>query len=161
MMPAMLATLLTTDPGPTWTLSTADTRATVGVVGEQPGILSLRNVGDDHEWCVSFTSVPLVQTVVVDGKTEATGWRFAAGRLTGAGSILTLNFKSRLGGISLRSVWRARKGRGPIEHWVEIVNKTASVVTVPLQESLALTDMEPGGAASVWWVRRGAGNAMT
>ena len=90
-----------------------------------------------------------------------TAWRFANGNLSEKGTILTLIFQNANPRLDLRSVWRARKGRGPIEHWTEFVNRSNSNITVPQQESLALDGVNAGGKAEAWWVRRGASNALT
>ena len=44
---------------------------------------------------------------------------------------------------------------------MEIQNRSAQPVTVSHQDSLSLHGLSPGGAAEVWWIKRGGSNAST
>jgi hypothetical protein len=140
-----------------WLLHTDDTMATIGVVDDRPVLLRLGSPNDGHRWCAR-SPVPFMDKVWLAGSETPTHWHFLRGRLSEGATKLTLVFQS--GETELDSIWRGRKGRGPIEHWIEITNRSKSLLTIPQQESLAL-GTDPGGPAEVWWIRRGASNAMT
>lgn len=143
---------------PRWNLATDDTRATIGVRDDRPLVEELGAVGETHKWCVG-SSVPLIDRIWLDGREVPVRWRFDHADQTAPN--LVLHFQSESPPLELRDIWRARKGRGPIEHWIEIANRTKQSITIPQQESLSLDGINPGGAANVWWIRRGASNAMT
>ncbi|MFI5386621.1 MAG: NPCBM/NEW2 domain-containing protein [Fimbriimonadales bacterium] len=141
-----------------WNLVTEDTRATIEVADNRPIVAELGAAGDSHQWCTG-SPVSLIDHVWSGGQETPVHWRFAQGAQ--ADSKLSLTFRCEQPPLDLRSVWRARKGRGPIEHWIEITNHSKAAITIPQQESLNLDGVNPGGDALVWWIRRGASNAMT
>lgn len=154
-------------------LATDDTQVTVKAVGDQARISDLRCRGESHAWCTG-SPISLIDKVWVDGKPTQLTWRLTnwevkgLSRVSGNGTLrvergetLTLAWKSQNPALEIRSIWRARKGRGPVEHRIEIVNRSPSNITVPQQESLSLSGLNSGGEANVWWIRRGASNAMT
>jgi len=63
--------------------------------------------------------------------------------------------------MELRSIWRARPGHGPVEHWLTLANNSAAVITIGHQDSLLLNHIAIPAEKSMdaWWVKRGAGNA--
>ncbi len=144
----------------TWRLATDDTEATIGIQNDRPVVRDLRAKGSGQPWCTG-SKVALIDRVWTDGHSQPTTWHFVRGSLTDSGAKLSLAFRNDAPLLELRSIWRARKGRGPIEHWVEIENRTAGPIAVPQQESLALDKLTPAGEAAIWWVRRGASNALT
>ncbi len=78
------------------------------------------------------------------------------------GGKLTLRFTNAYPPLELHSIWQARPGRGPVEHWLTIANKSDGPVTLGHQESLVLSGLAvPPGEADVWWINRGGGNAGT
>lgn len=95
---------------------------------------------------------------VNDPRSDSTSMQSARG--AGPGT-LTLTFTNAAPALLLRSIWRARPGHGPVEHWIEIVNDTAQRVTVSHQDSLSLAALRPGNPATVWWIKRGGSNAST
>jgi alpha-galactosidase len=143
---------------PQWTLATDDTVARIGVVHDLPVVERLASVSDAQPWCTD-SPLPLIDHVWQGDRDIPLHWQFQSGML--ADSKLILRFRSANPPLELRSIWRARKGRGPIEHWLEIENRTEAPITVPQQESLTLTNLAPGADAQIWWIRRGASNAMT
>lgn len=143
---------------PSWTLATDDTRMTLSVAENRPVVDDLRCVGDEHGWCAR-SPVPMIDRVWQDGRETPVQWRFVSGAVDR--SELTLAFRCDDPKLEMRSMWRARKGRGPVETWFEISNRSAQALTVPQQESLSLGPLTPGAPADVWYVRRGAGNALT
>ncbi len=156
MLAAILASQLAFS-GP-WTLATDDTVARVAIREDRPVVESLRARDDDHEWCRG-SEIRLIGRVWTKQREIQIAWHYTRGDQRG--SVLTLRFRSERPEMELRSIWRARKGRGPIEHWVEIENLTKESITVPQQESLDLDGLDAGGDAQVWWSRRGATNALT
>lgn len=144
-----------------WVLETSDTTMQLAVVDGGIVIERLAAVGAEHNWIGSPATIPLMSEVVVDGQERRLAWIYKAGNWDGGGDRLTLTFVSEQPSLTLRSIWQARPGRGPVEHWLELENQTDRRVTVPHQDSLTLQNLDPGGAAAVWWVRRGGGNAST
>ncbi|MHB8636876.1 MAG: NPCBM/NEW2 domain-containing protein [Fimbriimonadaceae bacterium] len=142
-----------------WTLATADTRAVIAVSNDRPEILSLGAVGEPTPWCKNSV-MPLIDHDW-QGREAVTAWHFVRGTVGERGARLNLEFRSADKALQLSSIWRARTGHGPIEHWVEITNRTTAPIAVPRQQSLSLSGLRPNGSANVWWVRRGASNALT
>jgi len=151
---------------PCWTLATADTRVTIGVADDRPVMLELSDRQGRHEWVPRGLAVPLMARVWVGGQEAKTDWRLegplpirpSPGGRGNAGEV-SLAFTNAGPRLALRSIWRARPGRGPIEHWVEIENLSGQPVTLGHRDSLSLLGLAPGAQATVWWVRRGGGNA--
>jgi alpha-galactosidase len=145
----------------TWQLATDDTRIALGVVGDQPVITRLECPSDGHNWAAAPMAVPLMAHAWVGGVEHPTAWRFREGVQDRRAGTVCLVFASDDPKLELRSIWRARPGRGPVERWVEIRNLGAQRVAIGQQESLSLANLTPGEEASVWWIRRGGSNAST
>ena len=143
-----------------WTLRTADTEIGVGVSGNQPVVSRLACTGQQHNWAARPMAVGLMAKVWVGQREVPTAWTFRHGQMDEAAGKLTLVFDNADPKLQLRSVWRARPGHGPVEHWMEIENTSGGRVTVAHQDSLDLGALHPGGAAGLWWVKRGGGNAV-
>lgn len=146
--------------GNTWTLSTADTVAVIEVLNDQPVILKLSSRADKHNWASKPMAVGLMAKVWSGRQELATDWKFERGVLDKSSGKLVLSFSCAKSKLLLRSIWRARGGRGPIEHWMEIENRGAAAITVSHQDSLSLPALECGRKAEVRWIRRGGNNAM-
>jgi len=144
-----------------WTLSTADTEIRVSVSDHGPTISRLAGTQEEHNWTATPISVPLMDKVWIEDRQIPLAWSFQQGRMDEESGCLTLTFAHRDPKLLLRSIWRAREGRGPVEHWVQIENASPRRVTVSHQDSLCLSALSPGGSAGLWWVKRGGGNAMT
>jgi len=144
-----------------WTLETADTRVTVAVANDQPVVLGLQSMGTPHNWAGHPMPVPLMAKVWIGPQEVPIRWTFRSGRLDKSAGTLTLGFTNAEPALALRSIWRARPGHGPVQHWLEIDNLSAKTVTLAHQESLSLQGVLPGGAAQVWWIKRGGSNAST
>ena len=157
----LLGTRLASGREPSWTLATQDTRITITVVSGAPAIRHLQPVHADHDWVTGAAPVPLMPRVWVEGRARATHWTFVEGRRDRAAGTLTLTFSNATPPLRLRSLWRARPGRGPVEHWLEILNRSDRPLTLSRQDSLTLRALHPGGPAHLWWIRRGASNAST
>jgi alpha-galactosidase len=145
----------------TWDLATADTGIAVGVSGNHPIVARLENPHTRHDWAGQAMGVPLMAKVWVGPRELMADWAFQQGVKDDQTGRLTLAFASAHPKLSLKSVWRARPGRGPIEHWIEIENQSGERVTIPHQDSLSLRGLSPSGPATLWWIKRGGGNAST
>ncbi|MHB9065482.1 MAG: NPCBM/NEW2 domain-containing protein [Pirellulaceae bacterium] len=144
-----------------WDLHTADTEMRIGVVENRPVIEHLAAVGSTHNWISAENLVPLMTRAWRDGQEISIVWQFREGIDAPAIGQLTLEFTCAESSLVLRSVWRARPGRGPIEHWMEIENVSPGRVTVSHQDSLTLAGLHPGAPATLWWIQRGGSNAST
>jgi len=143
----------------TWTLATADTEIHLGIEGHQPAILRLAAVGEKHNWLQQPAIVPLMSRAWIGPKEVPVAWSFRQSTMDRGAGKLILAFASDEPKLVLRSIWRARPGRGPAEHWLEIDNQAGVPVTVSHQDSLTLRGLSAGVPAEVWWIRRGGGNA--
>ena len=143
--------------GADWSLSTDDTEIQVGVSGNRPLITRLAGRGQTHNWAPRAMDVPLMAIVWVDQREVTTDWTFKQATTDDDSGRLTLVFANADPRLLLRSVWRARPGHGPIEHWMEIENLSDRVVTVSHQDSLVLKSLDPAGPATLWHVKHGGG----
>ncbi|MHB8974337.1 MAG: hypothetical protein ACYC3X_01225 [Pirellulaceae bacterium] len=144
-----------------WELRTDDTEIRIGVAEHRPVIERLAAIGSDHSWIDNISVVPLMTKAWCDSQEVSVVWQFREGGYDPAAGQLTLVFANADPSLVLRSVWRARPGRGPIEHWMEIENRSPSRVTVSHQDSLTLAGLNPGAPATLWWIKRGGSNAST
>ena len=150
-----------TSYGAAWDLRTDDTQLRVAVVDNRLTVERLTCPGAPHNWLDAPVTIPLMTQLWVDGREAQLIWSYEDGVLDQATGQLTLTFSSSNPQLILHSLWRARRGRGPVEHWIEIVNRSGARVTVAHQDSLTLRGLNPGSEAAVWWIKRGGGNAST
>ena len=143
----------------TWDLATDDTRVTVGVSNHQLVVARLGHPNDPAGWLPGEMAIPLMAKVWVGSRECLTAWAFQEAASDSRSGQLTVAFSNAEPKLLLRSVWRARPGRGPVEHWIEIENRSGQRVTVSHQDSLSLRGLSPGGPAGLWWIKRGGGNA--
>ena len=142
-----------------WSLSTRDTAAVVAVERGRPVLKRLGAPGHAN-WVPSGAPETLPPAVGWQGRSIPTFWKFLGGSLDSG--MLMLRFANAEPPLELQSIWRARPGRGPVEHWLTIANRSDGPVTIAQQESLVLSGLEtPRGEANVWWINRGGGNAST
>jgi hypothetical protein len=144
-----------------WQLSTDDTFVSIGVAQNRPLIEQLKRPGSPQAWLGTPLPMPLMDRVWSEGVEVQTAWTFAGGVQDASSGTLTLRFTNSSPSLALRSVWRARPGHGPIEHWLELDNRSGRRVTVSQQDSLALTSLEPGPGTRIYWIKRGGSNAST
>jgi len=149
------------DSGESWRLTTDDTVVGVTVQKGTPEVTQVGLAGADSNWLLAPVPELLLPSVEQDGKTAPTAWQYQGGEFDGRTGELALRFSNAAPAMELRSIWRARPGHGPVEHWLTIENRTGSVITVGHQDSLvlghlALPDGEPMDA---WWIKRGGSNA--
>jgi alpha-galactosidase len=143
-----------------WTLSTGDTYITVNVTNNQPVIWRLFSAMGGHSWAFNMR-VPLMAVARVDDRECQVYWRFIAGKFDRDAGQLVLTFTASEPRLVLWSIWRARPGGGPVEHWIEIENRSGKRVTLSHQDSLVLQGLDIGREAKLWWVQRGGSNAST
>ena len=144
-----------------WDLSTDDTQITINVLNSQPVVKRLANAKGGANWLAGTMTVPLMAKVWVGSREAPMRWTFDKGSRDPKSGELTLVFSHADPKLILRSIWRARPGRGPVEHWMEIENRSVQRVTLAHQDSLSLRGLRPHGAAELWWIKRGGGNAGT
>ncbi len=146
---------------PNWLLHSDDTELRIAVVEHREVIQELRAVGSSHNWIEQPAAIPLMDKVGLDGQELSLNWHYRTGTFDADAGRLTLVFTPDEAKLTLRSVWQARPGKGPIEHWMEVENQSGARVTVSHQDSLSLSGLRPSGPASLWWIRRGGSNAST
>jgi alpha-galactosidase len=144
-----------------WRLATADTELELAVTNGSPMLQALRSTATHRNWLASPRKESLMKSVLVNGVAKDLDWHFEGADLDAKGEQLTFHFSDASPKLSLDSAWRARSGRGPVEHWVTITNQSNGVITVTQQESLDLANlMAPTGqSAQAWWINRGGSNA--
>ena len=144
-----------------WRLATDDTEIELVVKDGSPVLESLRSSATHRNWLSSPLKEPLMKSVQVDGVSKDLDWEFEGADLDAKGEQLNLHFKNSSPRLSLDSVWRARPGHGPAEHWLTIANESGRTITMTQQESLALTNLSvpSGESAQAWWINRGGSNA--
>ena len=99
-----------------WELRTDDTEIRLAVVDDRPVVQRLGAVGSPQNWIAAPAAGPLLAKVWIDGREVPLAWKFRDGTLDKGTSQLTLVFSNDDPRLLLRSIWRARPGRGPIEH---------------------------------------------
>jgi hypothetical protein len=142
-----------------WQLATDDTQVTLRVRNDRPVVTRLAHAGSAHDWSGKGLAVPLVARAWVHGREFTTKWRFQKADFDGGRGRLVLVFANDEPRLTLRSIWLAQPGAGPVRHRVEIDNGTRESVTVGHQDSLTLLGLVPQGRCRLWWIRRGGGNA--
>ena len=144
-----------------WRLATDDTEIVLSVKSGSPVLEALRSTATRRNWLSSPLKESLMKSVQVDGVSKDLDWEFEGADLDAKGQQLSLHYTNSSPKLSLDSVWRARPGHGPAEHWLTIANESGRTVTVTQQGSLALTNlMVPSGeSAQAWWINRGGSNA--
>jgi alpha-galactosidase len=146
---------------PHWSLQTDDTVIRFDLVDGRLLISSLRSKKDNHNWIASPMPLSLMENIWLDERAIPLAWRLERVQPAGAEGRLTFCFSNAEPRLALRSIWRARPGHGPVEHWVEIENRSGHEITLSLQDSLALGRLRTGGTATAHWIKRGGGNADT
>jgi len=144
-----------------WKLATDDTEVALAVVDGWPVLQSLCSTATRRNWLASPLRESLMKSVVADGSAKDLDWEFAGAELDAKGEELNLHYRNDNPKLSLVSVWRARPGRGPAEHWLTLTNESGRAVTVTRQGSLDLANLVVPAtpAAQAWWINRGGSNA--
>jgi alpha-galactosidase len=146
-----------------WTLKTDDTSLTLTVQDGKTVITELSSTKGKSNWLNAPTTEILLPSVAQGETSTQTQWKYEEGNFNAASGELTLRFSNARPSLELRSIWRARPGRGPVEHWLTISNKSTGPVTVGQQDSLVLDaiGLPANESLDAWWIKRGAGNATT
>jgi alpha-galactosidase len=144
-----------------WHLSTADTEIELAVKDGSPVLEGLSSTATHRNWLSSPGKESLMKSVQLDGVSTALDWKFQGAVLDTNGEQLTLHFSNSNPKLSLDSVWRARSGHGPAEHWLSLANESGRTITVTQQESLTLTNLAVplGQSARAQWINRGGSDA--
>jgi alpha-galactosidase len=146
-----------------WKLATDDTVMSVEVRQEQPVITELSSVKGKVEWLLAPVPERLPSSVKKKGSTVLLNWHYQEGTLDSKTGELVLSFSNSAPALELRSIWRARPGHGPIEHWLTITNRSEGPITIGQEDSLALSHIAipTNGLMNAWWIKRGGSNATT
>jgi hypothetical protein len=152
---------LTASAARNWTLETDDTEMRLGIVDGRAFIQSLRSKRERHNWLATASPLSLMERVWIRDKVFPLAWRLEQVQVSRQTGQLTFCFTNAEPGLALRSIWRARPGHGPVEHWVEIENRSGQVIALSCQDSLALQGLRPAGPATAIWIKRGGSNADT
>lgn len=142
-----------------WDLATDDTRITIEVRDDQVLLSRLESCEGPRNWAGRPFAVPLMAKVWLGERELTPAWKFERGVFAKRSGQLVLRFANANPKLALRSIWRARPGHGPIEHWFEVENLSGEQVALSHLDSLSLGCLRPGGPAELWWIKRGGGNA--
>jgi alpha-galactosidase len=148
---------------PSWQLSTDDTRIEIAVEQGRPVMKQLNALKDGSNWLLAPAPETLPASVMRTGASLRTDWRFEGGDFRAATGQLVLRFSCTAPALELQSIWQARPGHGPVEHWLTITNKSEAAITIGHQDSLVLSHLviPTGDSLNAWWIKRGGGNATT
>jgi Melibiase/Glycosyl hydrolase family 36 C-terminal domain len=151
------------DDSMSWSLKTDDTVMVVAVQQGLPVVTQLGSAKSNSNWLLAPAPEVLLPSVVQQGASVATKWQYQGGALDPKTGELVLRFSNSAPALELQSIWRARPGHGPVEHWLTIANNSGAVITVGHQDSLVLSHIAIPADESMdaWWIKRGAGNATT
>jgi hypothetical protein len=114
-----------------WTLATDDTELQLSVLKDKIFVRSLKNPAQNWNWTPATSEVPLPgEKSILVGKTVYTPkWKFVDAKEDCAdGHTLTLTFTNAEPKLTLKSVWQARAGQGPVENWAIITNESGNDV---------------------------------
>ena len=138
---------------PTWTLSTADTKLTLGVDKDQQlTIYELSSPAAGWNWTSSPSRFPLLSRVNSGGVQYAPHWIYQDATVDRSnGRTVTIRFANDKPAMELKSIWQARPGRGPIRHTMSITNNSAQPITIYEQETLDIHVVGPKAKTNVWY----------
>lgn len=146
-----------------WRLSTDDTTMIVAVQQGMPVVMQLSSAKSHSNWLLAPAPEVLPSSVIQQGNSLATKWQYKDATFDPKSGQLVLRFLTPRPALELQSIWRARPGHGPIEHWLTIANNSEEVITIGHQDSLVLSHVAipTGESMDSWWIKRGGGNATT
>ena len=131
-------------PAEHWRLQTEDTCLTVAVVNNRPAIYELKNPTQGWNWTNTHAAIALPTKVVVAslGDYLSATWKYrdaTTDHTDGTTVILTFTC-DQAPKLSLKSIWQAAPGPGPIQYTEVVENKTGhSVSLYPRLESLDIS----------------------
>jgi len=146
-----------------WRLNTDDTTMVVAVQQGIPAVTELRSTKSGSNWLLAPAPEALPSSITQQDAAVATKWQYEGGALDPQSGQLVLRFSNPAPALELQSIWRARPGHGPIEHWLTIANHSGGVITLGHQDSLVLSNIAipKDESMDAWWTKRGAGNTTT
>ncbi len=146
-----------------WQLSTDDTTMVVAVQQGLPLVTQLGSTKNNSNWLLAPVPELLPSSVIQQGVPLATKWQYEGGILAPKSGQLVLRFSTSAPALELQSIWQARPGHGPVEHWLTIANNSGAVITIGHQDSLVLSHIAipTDESMDAWWIKRGGGNATT
>jgi hypothetical protein len=149
------------DNDKSWRLSTDDTTLTVTVEQGVPVVTQLGSAKGASEWLLAPAPEALLPSVTQQGSSLTTKWHYEGGVFDPQSGKLVLRFSNSAPAMELQSIWRARPGRGPIEHWLTIANQSGATITIGHQDSLVLGNLAipADDSMDAWSIKRGASNA--
>jgi alpha-galactosidase len=124
-------------------------------------ITRIGDIEDRFNWLAQPMVVPLMSKVGIGDRDVETHWKFVGGALDKTTNVLILRFANEHPKLVLRSIWRARHGLGPVEHWIEFENLSGQRLAVTQQDSLSMHGLKADGQTELWWINRGGSNAST
>ncbi len=151
------------DNAMSWRLSTDDTTAVLAIQQGIPVLTQLGSAKGNSNWLLAPVPEVLLPLITQHGSSVAPKWQYKQGAFDPKSGELVLQFSTVAPAMELESIWRARPGHGPIEHWLTITNKSGEMITIGDQDSLVLSHLAVPTAESIdaWWIKRGGGNATT
>lgn len=124
-------------PAAQWHLKTTDTHLKLAVIDNHQVIVELRNAANGWNWTPKPSEVPLLNRVLL-ATTDAYNvdwnrnpkWVYQDAVVdTSDGYMVTLRFISSGPKLEVKSYWRARKGCGPVEHWMTVQNQSGTLLS--------------------------------
>src|ERR1700761_5622578 len=146
-----------------WRLSTDDTVMVVALQQGIPAVTQLSSARTGSNWLLAPAPEVLPSSVTQQGTPVVTNWHYDGASQDPESGQLELRFSNAAPALQLQSIWRARPGHGPVEHWLTIANHSDATITVGHQDSLVLDNVEipKNESMDAWWIKRGGGNATT
>jgi hypothetical protein len=142
-----------------WRLSTDDTTVVVSIQEGKPVLTEVGTPKSKANWLLAPSVEKMLPAVTQNNSETKTDWKYEDGKFDSG--QLVLRFSNASPALELQSIWRARPGRGPVEHWLTIANKSSAPITLGHQDSLVVDHigLPANESLDAWWIKRGAGNA--
>ena len=106
---------------------------TIAIVDNRPAIRALTNPAQGWNWTPVPAAFPLLGRVTVGNANapQIPNWTYCDAAMDETdGKKLTLRFTSTTPKLELKSIWRARKGPGPVEQWMTVQNQTGEALAI-------------------------------
>jgi hypothetical protein len=145
----------------TWRLATDDTAMVVAIQQDQPVITQLASAKSNANWLLASVPEILPSSITQQGSVIPAKWHYDGGAMDPKSGELVLRFSTSAPALELESIWRARPGHGPVEHWLTLANHSPAPITIGHQDSLVLSHIaiSTDQLMDAWWIKRGGGNA--
>ena len=142
-----------------WTLETATTRLWLTIQNHHPAIKEFKSTVYAYNYTKVISEIPLMKTVTDRGGTVYTlKWKYKKAILNDENTSVILVFTNRNPALEMKSIWKAERGRGPVEHSLEIINHSGETLTITQQESMGVTlqnEVDP----TIWRFAKESGEA--